>query len=49
VTQTAPAGDPGNISYENGVPPDVVVYLDRSDTSTDEVIEAAIQNIKSRQ
>lgn len=32
-------------NYENGVPPDILVGLDRSDVSKDEIIDRAIQEI----
>lgn len=32
-------------NYENGVPPDIYVTLDWTDTSTDEILERAIQEI----
>ena len=49
VTQSAPVSDPENPMWEQGIPPDIQVSLDRSDLTTDEIIEAAIANINSRQ
>lgn len=43
VTQT---WDMDGNMYENGIPPDVVQYIDPADTNTDAVIEAAIAAIR---